>query len=87
VQTQYDYQDGDGRIVHSVIRTENKDFFRVREVNGEKVSNWDGIQVVPFNLPEIYKKTAVILVEGEKDVLTLKERVLLLDSILREAII
>jgi len=29
--------------------------------------------MVPFNLPEIYKKEAVILVEGEKDVLTLKE--------------
>jgi len=73
VQTKYDYQDGDGRIVHSVIRTEDKDFFRVREVNGKKISNWDGVQMVPFNLPEIYKKTAVILVEGEKDVLTLKE--------------
>ena len=63
MQTKYDYQDGDGRIVHSVIRTEDKDFFRVREVDGKKISNWDGIQVVPFNLPEIYKKTAVILVE------------------------
>ena len=72
MQIQYDYKDGDGRIVHSVIRTENKDFFRVREVNGEKISNWDGVQIVPFNLPEIYEKTAVILVEGEKDVQTLK---------------
>jgi 5S rRNA maturation endonuclease (ribonuclease M5) len=73
VQTQYDYQDGDGRIVHSVIRTKDKDFFRVREVDGKKISNWDGVQMVPFNLPEIHKKAAVILVEGEKDVLTLKE--------------
>ena len=73
MQTQYDYQDGDGRIVHSVIRTKDKDFFRVREVDGKKVSNWDGVQMVPFNLPEIHKKAAVILVEGEKDVLTLKE--------------
>ena len=73
MQTQYDYQDGDGRIVHSVIRTEEKDFFRVRQVDGKTISNWDGVQVVPFNLPEIHKKEAVILVEGEKDVLTLKE--------------
>lgn len=73
MQIQYDYQDGDGRIIHSVIRTGDKDFFRVREVNGKQVSNWDGIQIVPFNLPEIYTKEAVILVEGEKDVLTLKE--------------
>ena len=29
--------------------------------------------MIPFNLPEIHKKEAIILVEGEKDVLTLKE--------------
>ena len=73
VQIQYDYQDGDGRTVHSVVRSGDKDFFRVRELEGKKINNWDGVQVVPFNLPEIQEKTAVILVEGEKDVLTLKE--------------
>ena len=73
MQIRYDYHDGDGRVVHSVIKTENKDFFRVRSENGKDIPNWDGVQIVPFNLPEIFKKSAVILVEGEKDVLTLKE--------------
>jgi len=68
VQIRYDYHDGDGRVVHSVIKTENKDFFRVRSENGKDIPNWDGVQIVPFNLPEIFKKSAVILVEGEKDV-------------------
>ena len=73
MQIRYDYHDGDGRVVHSVIKTENKDFYRVRSVNGKDIANWDGVQIVPFNLPEIFKKDAVVLVEGEKDVLTLKE--------------
>ena len=73
MQIRYDYHDGDGRVVHSVIKTKNKDFYRVRSVNGQDIPNWDGVQIVPFNLPEIFKKEAVILVEGEKDVLTLKE--------------
>ena len=72
-QIRYDYRDGDGRVVHSVIKTPDKDFYRVREVEGKDIPNWDGIQVVPFNLPEIFKKSAVILVEGEKDVLNLKD--------------
>ena len=73
MQIQYDYQDGDGRTVHSVVRSGDKDFFRVRISEGRKINNWDGIQVVPFNLPEIQEKKVIILVEGEKDVLTLKE--------------
>ena len=72
-QIRYDYRDGDGRVVHSVIKTPDKNFYRVREVEGKDIPNWDGIQVVPFNLPEIMEKPAVVLVEGEKDVLNLKE--------------
>ena len=72
MQTRYDYRDGDGRIVCSVIRTPEKEFYRVRKVDGKDIHNWDGIQVVPFNLPEIINKPAVFLVEGEKDVLKLR---------------
>ena len=64
MQIQYDYQDGDGRTVHSVVRSGDKDFFRVRISEGRKINNWDGIQVVPFNLPEIQEKKVIILVEG-----------------------
>tara|TARA_R110002051_G_scaffold2108_5_gene10966 strand:+ start:3089 stop:5347 length:2259 start_codon:yes stop_codon:yes gene_type:complete len=71
VQIRYDYRDADERVIHSVVRTDNKDFFRVRKVDGKDVSNWDGVQIIPFNLPEFFKSEAVVLVEGEKDVLNL----------------
>ena len=35
MQVRYDYKDADERIIHSVIRTDNKDFFRVRKVDGK----------------------------------------------------
>ena len=71
MQVRYDYKDADERIIHSVIRTDNKDFFRVRKVDGKDVSNWDGVQIIPFNLPNFFNSEAVVLVEGEKDVLNL----------------
>ena len=73
MQTRYDYRDADGRVIHSVIRTEDKNFFRVRKVNGRDIPNWEGVQIVPFNLPEFFKSDGVVLVEGEKDVLNLAE--------------
>lgn len=73
MQTRYDYRDADGRVIHSVIRTEDKDFFRVRKVNGKDIPNWEGVQIVPFNLPEFFGLDGVVLVEGEKDVLNLAE--------------
>ena len=71
MQIRYDYRDADERIIHSVIRTDNKDFFRVRKVDGKDITNWDGVQIIPFNLPEFFNSEAVVLVEGEKDVLNL----------------
>ena len=70
--TRYDYRDGDGRIIHSVVRKPDKTFSRLRSVNGKDVWNWDGIQVVPFNLPGFLQASGMVFVEGEKDVLTLK---------------
>ena len=69
----YDYRDADGRVVCSVARESDKKFRRLRSVNGRDVWNWDGVQVVPYNLPAFHKKNAVILVEGEKDVDSLRK--------------
>ena len=74
MQIRYDYRDADERVIHSVVRTEDKDFFRVRKVDGRDIPNWDGVQIIPFNLPEFFNSDAVVLVEGEKDVLNLGKR-------------
>ena len=70
--TRYDYRDGDGRIVHFVIKKPDKTYSRGRTLNGKTEWNWNDIQIVPFNLPGIIQKSGLIFVEGEKDVLTLK---------------
>ena len=83
MQTKYDYQDGDGRIVHSVIRTENKDFFRVREVNGENyvaANHWPrawyrqaldnpNVEVKMARQEQVFPYTAVPLEGAEDDLL------------------
>ena len=59
----YNYIDENGTIINTKIRYDNKDF-----IWAEK-----GKQNIPlFNLNEVIEKNPIFIVEGEKDVLTLK---------------
>lgn len=71
----YDYRDARGQLLYQVVRYEPKDF-RQRRPTGRAASatdpwtwNLEGVESVPYNLPELLRKREwpVIVVEGEKD--------------------
>ena len=66
----YDYRNAAGEIVFQVVRGDNKRFFQRRpDGNGGWINNLQGIQRVPYRLPDIAaSKGRVYVVEGEKDV-------------------
>jgi len=67
-QIQYQYNDGNGRLLYTVVKFPNKEFRRLRtDVTGKEVWNWDGIKQVPYRWPDIKDHRAVVFVEGEKD--------------------
>ena len=71
----YDYQDATGKAVFQVVRyePEPKDFKQCRIVAGRRVWNMDGVERLPYRLPELLcNPTSVWIVEGEKDVETLR---------------
>ena len=70
----YDYQDATGRVVFQVVRYEPKDFRQCRIVDGgERAWNMDGVERLPYRLPELLSHPASVwVVEGEKDVETLR---------------
>lgn len=75
----YPYQDKHGHVLYSKIRVENngsKSFYWEREENGVKIKNIEGCTKVLYNLPQtlyaISNNIPVFLVEGEKDVHTLR---------------
>ena len=69
----YDYQDATGKVVFQVVRYEPKDFKQCRIVDGKRVWNMDGVERLPYRLPELLcHPTSVWIVEGEKDVETLR---------------
>ena len=69
----YDYQDATGKVVFQVVRYEPKTFKQCRIVDGERVWNMEGVERLPYRLPELLcHPTAVWIVEGEKDVETLR---------------
>jgi hypothetical protein len=70
----YDYQDRESKIVYQVVRYHPKKFLQ-RRPDGKGGWAWDlkGITQVPYNLPEVLKAEGfVFIVEGEKDVETLR---------------
>jgi len=70
----YDYTDIGGSLTFQAVRYEPKGFKQRRpDGKGGWIYNLQGIQLVPYNLPAVVKATAVFIVEGEKDVDTLKE--------------
>jgi len=68
-QIKYQYNDGNGRLLYTVVKFPNKEFRRLRtDVTGKEVWNWDGVKQVPYRWPDIKDHKAIIFVEGEKDV-------------------
>ena len=70
----YDYRDEDGRLLFQVVRFAGKQF-RQRRPDGKRGWIWKlgGVRRVLYRLPELLKaKGNVFIVEGEKDVETLR---------------
>ena len=73
----YQYVDRDGSLLSEVIRyahPNGEKAFRQRRPDGCGGFTWnlDGIERVPYRLPELLKAETVYLAEGEKDVHTLE---------------
>jgi len=70
----YDYQDATGKTVYQVVRYEPKTF-RQRHILPDGSISWkmDGVERLPYNLPTILSTDIVFIVEGEKDVETLRK--------------
>ena len=69
----YAYEDATGRVVFQVVRFEPKDFRQCRIVEGKRVWSMDGVERVPYRLPELLADPLSIwVVEGERDVETLR---------------
>lgn len=70
----YEYRDGNGRLLYSVAKFPGKNFRRLRlDQEGKEHWNWEGIQQLPYRWPDIKDAKAVLFVEGEKDVDNLTE--------------
>lgn len=71
----YDYVNEDGEFVYQVVRFEPKSFAQRRpDGNGGWIWNLDGVRKILYNLPAILAapKSPVVIVEGEKDVETMR---------------
>lgn len=67
----YDYRDTDGTLLYQTVRYAPKDFRQRRPVGTEWAWNLEGVRRVPYRLPDLLKKQACVVVEGEKDADTL----------------
>lgn len=75
----YKYKNPDGSLAYEVVRFPNKQFRQRRFSDGGMVWNMDGIKKIPYNLNEIsfgLPGETIYIVEGEKDVETLRGTVL-----------
>jgi hypothetical protein len=70
----YDYVNFDGNLSYQAVRYEPKDF-RQRRPDGKGGWIWDtkGLRRLPYNLPELLQSEHVWIVEGEKDVESLRK--------------
>lgn len=74
----YDYRDEENRLLYQAVRFEPKDFRQRRKSDQGWVWSLKGVRRVLYRLPEILKSAkqpsppAVFIVEGEKDVETLR---------------
>lgn len=73
IDVTYDYTDAAGNLLYQVVRYIPKDF-RQRRPNGQGGWTWKkSEQQVLYRLPEVLEAPIVFVVEGEKDVETLRE--------------
>ena len=67
----YDYVDEGGELLYQVLRYGHgtgKTFkYRRPDGTGRWIWNLDGVRRVPYQLPEVLKADAILIVEGEKD--------------------
>ncbi len=70
----YVYTDKDEREIYEVLRYKPKDFRQRHKVDGEYVWNMNGVERVLYHLPEVLNAQQVWLVEGEKDVESLRQQ-------------
>lgn len=73
IEAVYDYKDAEGNFVFQTVRYKPKDFKQRRpDGKGGWIYSLQGVQLVPYNLPEVIKSKYVIVVEGEGKVEILK---------------
>jgi len=78
IRQKYHYTDEDGLYLFSTVRFEEsgrkKTFrqWRWDEKAQNYIQNIDGVRLVPYNLPDVLQAKEVFLVEGEKDVESLR---------------
>lgn len=69
IEDKYDYLDENNKLRFQVVRFSPKDFRqRRRDSRGSWVYSLQGIELIPYNLPEVIKANIVFIVEGEQDV-------------------
>jgi hypothetical protein len=69
----YDYTDENGNLLYQVVRYEPKDF-KQRRPDGRGGWTWrKGTRQVLYHLPEVLEAPIVFVVEGERDVETLRD--------------
>lgn len=68
----YNYTDEAGKLLYQVVRTEPKGFFQRRPGDYRVWINKKGERQVLYHLPEILEAPIVFVVEGEKEVETLR---------------
>ncbi len=74
IVAEYDYTDEQGNLLYQVVRYQPKDF-KQRRPDGCGGWTWNrGSRQVLYRLPEVLKAPIVFVVEGERDVETLREQ-------------
>jgi putative DNA primase/helicase len=73
IVAEYDYRDEDGELLYQVVRLENKQFFQRRPDPYGGWINKKGERQILYRLREVLEAPIVFVVEGEKDVETLRE--------------
>ena len=68
----YDYIDAEGILLFQVIRFYPKRFMQRKLENGKWIYKLNGVRRVLYRLPEVIEADVVFVVEGEKDVNTLR---------------
>lgn len=64
----YDYRSAEGVLLYQVVRYRPKGFAQRRPLpDGRWAYDLDGVDRVPYRLPELLRSTDVVVVEGEKD--------------------